>query len=185
MVNINFVHLKFPIVEHKSHEIADETSNFKSKKICNRSAEIGKTSATDLFDYLIAVFLPVHGEFSANFCSFSEIKICNCHVNRPFSRLRRKFSKIPPKAAKSRKKSEKFPKKSGKITKNRRFSVIFTLKHKSFRPCGAIIYGGGKGLQGGAHLHITTKMPSSKLHRRFIEASSRFSWSCTKFSMMA
>ena len=34
-----------------------------------------------------------------------------------------------------------------------------------------------------AYLHIATKMPSSKLHGRFIEASSNFSWSCTTFSM--
>ena len=32
-------------------------------------------------------------------------------------------------------------------------------------------------------LHIASKMPSSKLHRRFIEASSNFSWPCTNFSM--
>ena len=37
----------------------------------------------------------------------------------------------------------------------------------------------------GAHLLIASKTPSSKLHRHFIEVSSNFSWSCTKFSMMA
>ena len=31
-----------------------------------------------------------------------------------------------------------------------------------------------------AHFHIASKMPSSNLHRRFIEASSNFWWSYTK-----
>ena len=35
------------------------------------------------------------------------------------------------------------------------------------------------------YLHIASKIPLSKLHLRFIEASSNFSWSCTKVSMMA
>ena len=34
-----------------------------------------------------------------------------------------------------------------------------------------------------AHSHIASKMPSSKLYQRFIEASTNFSWSCTKFSL--
>ena len=34
-----------------------------------------------------------------------------------------------------------------------------------------------------AHLHISSKMPSSMLHRRLIEASSNFSRPCANFSM--